>query len=241
VPKNGGLSPSKATEIHMTNNSSPVITLDGPSGAGKGTIAQQVASELGFHILDSGSLYRLTALASQNDGIDLADEAAIAGIAAKLDVVFKPTDNGLQILLRGVDASELIRQEEIGMRASKVAAIPAVRDALLQRQRDFLEPPGLVADGRDMGTTVFPDAPLKVFMTASAEERAERRVKQLKEKGINANIAALVADLKARDEQDANRAVSPLKPAEDAIYLDTTSMSIQQVTQKVLDLAKQRL
>lgn len=219
----------------------PVITLDGPSGAGKGTIAQNVASTLGFHILDSGSLYRLTALASQNDGIDLADEAAIAEIAAKLDVVFKPTDNGLQILLRGDDASELIRQEEMGMRASKVAAIPAVRDALLQRQRDFSELPGLVADGRDMGTTVFPDASLKVFMTASAEERAERRVKQLKEKGINANIAALVADLKARDEQDANRAVSPLKPAEDAIFLDTTSMSIQQVTQKVLDLAKQRL
>jgi len=219
----------------------PVITLDGPSGAGKGTIAQQVASELGFHILDSGSLYRLTALASQYDGIDLADESAIADVAIKLDVVFKPTDDGLQILLRGNDASEAIRQEDIGMRASKVAAIPAVRDALLQRQRDFLELPGLVADGRDMGTTVFPNAPVKVFMTASAEERAERRVKQLKAKGINANIAALVADLKARDEQDANRAVSPLKPAEDAIYLDTTSMSIQEVTQKVLDLAKQRL
>jgi len=219
----------------------PVITLDGPSGAGKGTIAQQVASDLGFHILDSGSLYRLTALASQNDDIDLADESAIADVAANLDVVFKPTDSGLQILLRGDDASETIRQEEIGMRASKVASIPAVRDALLQRQRDFLELPGLVADGRDMGTTVFPNAPVKVFMTASAEERAERRVKQLKAKGINANIAALVADLKARDEQDANRAVSPLKPAEDAIYLDTTSMSIQEVTQKVLDLAKQRL
>ena len=219
----------------------PVITLDGPSGAGKGTIAQQVASELGFHILDSGSLYRLTALASQYDGIDLADESAIADVAIKLDVVFKPTDDGLQILLRGNDASEAIRQEDIGMRASKVAAIPAVRDALLQRQRDFLELPGLVADGRDMGTTVFPNAPVKIFMTASAEERAERRVKQLKAKGINANIAALVADLKARDEQDANRAVSPLKPAEDAIFLDTTSMSIQEVTQKVLDLAKQRL
>jgi len=225
----------------MTSISIPVITLDGPSGAGKGTIAQQVATDLGFHILDSGSLYRLTALASQNDGIDLADESAIADVAANLAVVFKPTDNGLQILLRGEDASEPIRQEAIGMRASKVAAIPAVRDALLQRQRDFSEPPGLVADGRDMGTTVFPNAALKVFMTASAEERAERRVKQLKEKGINANIAALVADLKARDEQDANRAVSPLKPAEDAIFLDTTSMSIQEVTQKVLDLAKQRL
>jgi len=219
----------------------PVITIDGPSGAGKGTIAQNVASTLGFHILDSGSLYRLTAVASQRDGIDLAEELAIATVAAELDVVFKPTEKGRQILLRGDDASEAIRGEKIGMRASKVAAIPAVRDALLQRQRDFSELPGLVADGRDMGTTVFPDAVLKVFMTASAEERAERRVKQLKEKGINANIAALVADLKARDEQDANRAVSPLKPAEDATFLDTTSMSIQQVTQKVLDLAKQLL
>jgi len=219
----------------------PVITLDGPSGVGKGTIAQRVANQLGFLILDSGSLYRLTALASLNDGIELDDEIAIADIAANLDVVFKPEANGLQILLRSEDVSEAIRQEDIGMRASKVAAIPAVRDALLQRQRDFLELPGLIADGRDMGTTVFPDAPVKVFMTASAEERAERRVKQLKEKGLSVNIAALVADLKARDEQDANRAVSPLKPADDAILIDTTSMSIEEVTQQVLDLAEQRL
>ena len=217
----------------------PVITLDGPSGVGKGTIAQRVANQLGFLILDSGSLYRLTALASLNDGIELDDEIAIADIAANLDVVFKPEANGLQILLRSEDVSEAIRQEDIGMRASKVAAIPAVRDALLQRQRDFLELPGLIADGRDMGTTVFPDAPVKVFMTASAEERAERRVKQLKEKGLSVNIAALVADLKARDEQDANRAVSPLKPADDAILIDTTSMSIEEVTQQVLDLANQ--
>lgn len=224
-----------------TQTQIPVITIDGPSGAGKGTIAQLLASDLGFHILDSGSLYRLTALASLNDQIALDDKAALSQVAAQLDVVFKPADAGLQILLRGEDVSEAIRAEEIGMRASRVAAINAVRDALLQRQRDFLAAPGLVADGRDMGTTVFPDAPLKVFMTASAEERAERRYKQLKAKGINANIAALVADLKARDEQDANRAVSPLKPADDAILLDTTEMSIQQVTEKLLDLARQRL
>ena len=219
----------------------PVITIDGPSGAGKGTIAQNVATALGFHILDSGSLYRLTALASLSANLELSDEPGIAEIALKLAVVFKPTASGLQILLSGEDVSEAIRKEEIGMRASKVAAIPAVRDALLARQRGFLEAPGLVADGRDMGTTIFPDAPLKVFMTASAEERAERRFKQLKAKGISANIAALVNDLTLRDEQDANRAVSPLKPAKDAVQIDTTEMSINEVTQMVLDLAKQRL
>lgn len=219
----------------------PIITIDGPSGAGKGTIAQNVASALNFHILDSGSLYRLTALASLDDNIDLSDEDKIAEIALNLPVVFTPTESGLQILLRDKDVSEAIRKEEIGMRASKVAAIPAVRDALLARQRGFSEAPGLVADGRDMGTTIFPDAPLKIFMTASAEERAERRFKQLKDKGISANIAALVNDLKLRDEQDANRAVSPLKPAADAIQIDTTEMGIDEVTQMVLDLVKQRL
>ncbi len=224
-----------------TNNTTPVITIDGPSGAGKGTIAHAVACDLGFHILDSGSLYRLTALASLDDNIAIDNHAAIADVARNLDVRFIPHDCGLDIMLRSKDVTEAIRAEDIGMRASKVAAIPAVRDALLQRQRDFSAPPGLVADGRDMGTTVFPDALLKVFMTASAEERAERRYKQLKQKGINANIAALVADLKARDEQDANRAVSPLKPADDAVLLDTTEMSIQQVTEKVLQLAKQLL
>jgi len=225
----------------MTSSTTPVITIDGPSGAGKGTIAQNVATALGFHILDSGSLYRLTALASLDDDVDLANETKIADIALNLPVVFKPTEIGLQILLRDEDVSEAIRKEEIGMRASKVAAIPKVRNALLTRQRSFSEPPGLVADGRDMGTTIFPAAALKIFMTASAEERAERRFKQLKDKGISANIAALVNDLKLRDEQDANRAVSPLKPAEDAVLLDTTEMGIDEVTQMVLTLAKQRL
>jgi len=226
---------------NMISQIVPVITIDGPSGAGKGTIAQNVARALGFHILDSGSLYRLTALATQDDDIALADEDKIAAVALNLVVVFKPTEVGLQILLRDEDVSEAIRQEDIGMRASKVAAMPKVRDALLARQRSFSEAPGLVADGRDMGTTIFPDAPLKIFMTASAEERAERRYKQLKDNGISANIAALVNDLKLRDEQDANRAVSPLKPAEDAIQIDTTEMAIDEVTQQVLDLAKQRL
>ena len=225
----------------MTPTNIPIITIDGPSGAGKGTIAQNVACELGFHILDSGSLYRLTALASQDDGLSLTDEAKIAELALNLPVTFEATEAGLQIILRDEDVTEAIRKEEIGMSASKIAALPKVRKALLDRQRCFSEQPGLVADGRDMGTTVFPDATLKIFMTATVEERAERRYKQLKDKGINAKIAALVKDLKLRDEQDENRAVSPLEAAEDAILLDTTEMGIEEVTLKVLELVKQRI
>jgi len=217
-----------------------VITIDGASGAGKGTIAQAVARKLGWQILDSGSLYRLTALASVKEAVSLDYEVAIENLVRNLDVRFESTDSGLRILLKGEDVSEAIRAEEMGMMASKVAAMQGVRAALLERQRDFSTAEGLVADGRDMGTTVFPDAALKVFMTASVEERAQRRFKQLKEKGISVNIAALVEDLKLRDEQDANRKISPLKPADDAVMLDTTSMTIEQVTQQIFDLVGQR-
>ena len=217
----------------------PVVTIDGPSGAGKGTIAQNVARELGWGLLDSGSLYRLTALACIQQTIDFEDLSAIELIARNLPVSFQSVPDGLKIFLNNEDVSDAIREETIGMAASKVAAMGGVRDALLERQRAFVSAPGLIADGRDMGTTVFPQAPLKIFMTASCEERAQRRYKQLKEKGISVSLAALVADLKARDEQDSNRPISPLKPADDAIMIDTSDMSIDQVTQKVLELVKQ--
>ncbi len=217
----------------------PVITIDGPSGSGKGTISLNVAKALGWHLLDSGSLYRLTALAASREGADMGDEAQLAGVAEALDVEFRPGEDNVCILLRGDSVTEAIRVEEIGMKASKIAVLPRVREALLARQRAFARSPGLVADGRDMGTTVFPQAQLKIFMTASCEERAKRRYNQLKQKGIHVSLADLVADLTARDEQDTNRSVSPLKPADDAVMLDTTNMSIEQVTAKVLELAEQ--
>lgn len=216
----------------------PVITVDGPSGVGKGTICHKIAEKFNWHLLDSGSLYRLTALAAEIDQVDIEDHKLLGDIARNLDVIFEPSDNYLLIRLRGNDATEAIRTESMGMMASKIAAIQEVRDALLERQRGFLMQPGLVADGRDMGTTVFPEAKLKIFMTASCDERAKRRYNQLKEKGISANLPALVADLTARDEQDANRAISPLKPADDAVVIDTTQMSIDEVTTEVLDLAR---
>ncbi|SMC23539.1 cytidylate kinase [Andreprevotia lacus DSM 23236] len=208
----------------------PVIAIDGPSASGKGTVAQRVADALGFHYLDSGAIYRLTALAAQQQGVGWQDEAGVAAVAAGLDVVF----DGALILLGGMDVSEAIRSEQIGVGASVVAALPAVRAALLARQQAFAQLPGLVADGRDMGAVVFPHAPLKVFLTATAEARAERRYKQLLGRGEAADLAAITADLQARDERDRNRAVAPLQQLPDAELLETTQLGIEEAVAQVL-------
>ncbi|HEY1182078.1 MAG TPA: 3-phosphoshikimate 1-carboxyvinyltransferase, partial [Rhodocyclaceae bacterium] len=209
----------------------PVIAIDGPSASGKGTVAARVAAKLGFHYLDSGALYRLTALAAENKGVSWDDEPGVAAVAAQLPVEFI----GEQILLAGVDVSEAIRTEHMGIGASKVAALPAVREALLERQRAYQRFPGLVGDGRDMGSVVFPWAETKVFLTASAEVRAERRYKQLIAKGMSANISVLLEDLQARDARDSARSVGPLKKFDDAVLVDTTPLNIEQAVQAVLD------
>jgi cytidylate kinase len=211
----------------------PVLTIDGPSGSGKGTIAQLIAQDLGWHYLDSGAIYRVLAQAALKHGVDLADEDAVAKLAENLDVVFSIQQNNLQVLLEGEDVSTLIRSELAGNSASKVAALPLVRKALLQRQRDFKQLPGLVTDGRDMGTVVFPDATHKVFLNASAQVRAQRRHKQLKEKGIESNLSDLVVEISERDERDSNRTVAPLRPADDALQLDSTDLGIEAVFQRV--------
>ena len=217
----------------------PVLTIDGPSGSGKGTISAEVARRLGWHMLDSGALYRLTALAALRHQVSLDDVEGLAEIARTLEVEFLAQAQGpARIMLEGQPVSDELRTESCGNAASKVAAIPAVREALLQRQRDFQQAPGLVADGRDMGTVVFPQAAVKVFLTASAEERAQRRFKQLKEKGMDVNLPALLQEIAERDQRDSNRSVAPLKPAEDALVLDTTGMGIDEVVESVLQACK---
>jgi len=214
----------------------PVIAIDGPSGSGKGTIARRVADALGFHLLDSGALYRLTAMAAESQGIRLDDAAAVAELARGLDIVFDSNEDGSErIWLSGKDVTRDVRKESTGAGASTVAALAAVRDALLERQRAFQRAPGLVADGRDMGTHVFPSAILKVFLTASAGERAKRRHKQLKDKGMDVTLAALSRDIEDRDRRDSERSVAPLKPAPDARTLDSSGLSIEAVTKTVLD------
>jgi cytidylate kinase len=222
------------------NNTVPVITIDGPSGAGKGTVCRLVAQRTGYHLLDSGSLYRLTALSAMRSGIDLNDMDCVAEVAQALDVRFDATDAETSIYLAGDDVTTLIRREEVGMNASKVAAYSPVRAALLDRQRAFARRPGLVADGRDMGTVVFPDAGVKVFLTASAEERARRRLLQLQEAGEAADMAAILADIRARDDRDSRRATAPLAAAPDAVLLDSTDLSIEQVLDVILAQVAQK-
>lgn len=222
--------------------STPVITIDGPSGAGKGTVARLVAEKLGWELLDSGAIYRVLAIAIAHHGLSTDDEEGLVPVAAHLDVQFTISDEGDgRVILEGEDVTNSIRTEEVGALASKVAAFPRVREALLRRQRAFRVSPGLIADGRDMGTVVFKDAPVKVFLTASAEERAQRRFRQLKDKGFDVKIGRLLDDIRLRDERDTNREVAPLVPAEDALVIDSTELSIDEVVGKILALANEKL
>jgi CMP/dCMP kinase len=213
----------------------PVLAIDGPSGSGKGTVARLLAQALGWHLLDSGALYRLVALAAEAAGVSLEDEPRLAALAAGLDVTFAVLDGRERITLDGAEVGKALRTEACGNAASALAAFPAVRGALLARQRAFAEPPGLVADGRDMGTVVFPGANLKVFLTATPEERAHRRHKQLKEKGIDVSLPALSREIAERDRRDADRSVAPLRPAEDARVLDSTGVSPEEVMVRILE------
>ncbi|MCV2402352.1 (d)CMP kinase [Marinomonas sp. C2222] len=216
-------------------NQGPVITIDGPSGAGKGTVSQLVADKLGWHILDSGALYRLLALAVTHHGMSFEDAETLKVLAEHLDIQFEQTPEGkIDIILEGETVTQALRTEEVGNFASKLAAIPEVREGLLVRQRAFSQMPGLVADGRDMGTVVFPAAQVKVFLTASAEERAQRRFQQLQQKGDTVDLEELVATIKERDERDANRPVAPLVPAAGALVIDSTDLTIEGVVDEIM-------
>ncbi|AGI32487.1 TPA: (d)CMP kinase [Mannheimia haemolytica] len=212
-----------------------VITVDGPSGAGKGTLCHALAEKLGFDFLDSGALYRITALSAIKKEVPLDDEEKLAEVGRNLDIQFLPENGEIQVILEGENVGDLIRTAEAGQNASKVAAFPLVREALLERQRAFSSEKGLIADGRDMGTVVFPDAQIKLFLDASAEERTKRRVKQLQEKGFNANFDEILAEIKERDFRDRNRSVAPLVPAKDALLLDSTHLSIEDVINQALN------
>lgn len=219
----------------------PIITVDGPSGSGKGTLCKLLAEGLGWSLLDSGALYRLVGLAAQHHGIAMDDEAALVVMAAHLDVQFvAETGQELKIILEGEEVTTTIRTEQVGALASQVASIAAVRDALLERQRAFAESPGLIADGRDMGTVVFPDAVLKVYLDASAEERAQRRYNQLINKGVGASLQTILKDIQARDARDMNRSIAPLKPASDAVILDSTVLTIDEVLAAVMEHARHK-
>lgn len=227
----------------MNEKAIPVITIDGPSGSGKGTICQLLASKLGYHYLDSGALYRLLALAAQRHGVELDNVASLALLAAHMDIFFEMCPMGLQskVMLEGEDVSAAIRTEDVGSAASIVAVFPEVRDALLQRQRAFVVAPGLVADGRDMGTIVFPEAAVKIFLTASPEDRANRRYKQLIGKGESVNLADLIERVRHRDERDMSREVAPLVPAADAAVVDSSKMGVNEVLNQVLGIVEKTL